>query len=212
MWFIAISGRGYGEYRKTRAGSEKMQKMIKKLFIVAAYVLLWSTGVSADQEVAGVKVPGTITVSGKSLALNGVGIRKATFLKIKVYVASLYVESKSSQLDELLRQNELMVLNMDLVRSVSASKLRDGWSAGFRKAPAYSKAIDSKIEKFNAAMQDLSDGDRITIYFNNEGISLHMPGAKTTTIEGEKFKKALLEIWLGPNPPNSDLKEGLLGK
>ena len=44
-------------------------------------------------EIAGVKVPDTVTAEGKTLKLNGAGLR--TKLMFKVYVASLYLETPS---------------------------------------------------------------------------------------------------------------------
>ena len=43
----------------------------------------------------GITMPDTATVGGKDLQLNGLGTRKATFLKVKVYVMGLYLEKKS---------------------------------------------------------------------------------------------------------------------
>jgi hypothetical protein len=37
-----------------------------------------------------------ITVAGKTLTLNGMGLREATILNIDVYVAGLYVEHPST--------------------------------------------------------------------------------------------------------------------
>ncbi len=45
---------------------------------------------------SGVNMPDQKTVNGKTLVLNGLGMRTATFLKVKVYVIGLYLESKSS--------------------------------------------------------------------------------------------------------------------
>ena len=38
-----------------------------------------------------------------------------------------------------------------------------------------------------------------------------MKGQGKGPIPGEDFARALFGIWLGPKPPNPDLKSGLLG-
>ena len=58
--------------------------------------LLFTGGVLADTTVEGVTVPATRTVDGTTVKLNGVGLRTATMLKIKVYVMPLYLEEPSS--------------------------------------------------------------------------------------------------------------------
>ena len=50
-----------------------------------------ATAFAAD--VAGVKLPDTVEVDGKTLKLNGAGVRKK--FVAKVYVAALYVETPS---------------------------------------------------------------------------------------------------------------------
>ena len=55
---------------------------------------------------AGVTMPDAIKVSDKTLTLNGMGLREATFLKVDVYVAGLYVENVSSDAGMLVTSNE----------------------------------------------------------------------------------------------------------
>ena len=38
-----------------------------------------------------------------------------------------------------------------------------------------------------------------------------MNGTVKGTIKGDDFAKAFLFIWLGPEPPNPEIKSGLLG-
>ena len=51
-------------------------------------------------ELAGVVMPEQVTVDGKTLVLNGLGLREATFLRVDVYVAGLYLEEKSQDADK----------------------------------------------------------------------------------------------------------------
>ena len=55
-----------------------------------AAILLSLASLALAGEVAGVRMPDTVTVEGKTLALNGMGLR--TRVVFKVYVASLYLE------------------------------------------------------------------------------------------------------------------------
>jgi hypothetical protein len=42
-------------------------------------------------------------------------------------------------------------------------------------------------------------------------VTVDMNGAAGSPIQGPDFAMALLSVWLGPKPPNADLKAGLLG-
>jgi hypothetical protein len=44
-----------------------------------------------------------------------------------------------------------------------------------------------------------------------KGVVVEVKGHVETTIPGADFARALFAIWLGPEPPNTALKEGLLG-
>jgi hypothetical protein len=37
-------------------------------------------------------------------------------------------------------------------------------------------------------------------------------GSMRRRIEGEEFQRALLSVWLGPAPPNAELKKGIVGR
>ena len=55
-------------------------------------------------ERAGVSLPEKATVEGRTLILNGMGLRKATWLRVKVSVAGLYLEEKSLDAEDILRR------------------------------------------------------------------------------------------------------------
>ena len=61
---------------------------MSRLALLAASLLL-AAPAYANKDVAGVDVPDTLSVEGKTLQLNGAGIRKK--FVVKVYVGALYV-------------------------------------------------------------------------------------------------------------------------
>ncbi|PWG74957.1 hypothetical protein DF186_15205, partial [Enterococcus hirae] len=44
-----------------------------------------------------------------------------------------------------------------------------------------------------------------------KGTTVTIAGAEKGMIEGDDFAQALRRIWFGPEPPDSNLKEGMLG-
>jgi len=71
---------------------------------VLGAVALWLAVAAAVQagEVAGVKLPESATIEGKTLRLNGMGLRKKVVFK--VYVAGLYLEHASKETGVLLQE------------------------------------------------------------------------------------------------------------
>ena len=178
---------------------------------LAAPALLGSPAFSA--ECIGVTAPDSAKVSGADLALNGMGIRKATMLKVKVYVASLYLPEKSNDAAHILGADPPWQLVLNFVHDVDASDMHDAFDEGFKKA-AGSKlaALNERIETLKAAMVDFKKGHALT--FTNDpakGVAVDVNGAGGPEIQGADFSIALLSIWIGAEPPNEDLKAGLLG-
>jgi Chalcone isomerase-like len=50
----------------------------------------------------GAEFPDSLSSDGVELLLNGLGVRKATFLNIEVYVAALYLPQKSTNAAQIL--------------------------------------------------------------------------------------------------------------
>jgi hypothetical protein len=52
----------------------------------------------------------------------------------------------------------------------------------------------------------------VATYVPGTGTTLTVRGKDKLTIAGLPFAQALFSVWLGPKPPTSDLKSGMLGK
>ena len=86
-------------------------------------------------ECQGVQFADTADLDGQSLMLNGLGIRKATFLKVKVYVAGLYVPQTSKSAEDLLSKVQARRLRLVFVPQITpltgASLSPTGWWSRF---------------------------------------------------------------------------------
>ena len=164
-------------------------------------------------ECRGVMFPEQVQAEGAALRLNGLGVRKATLFKINVYVAALYVERATHDPHALLAASGPSELVLQFVRSVSAKELRERWSEGFAKNAAGGiAALESRIATFNGWMSDIESGQRMTfVRVPGKGVTVSVNGSAKGTIPGDDFARAFLSIWLGDDPPNPELKAGLLG-
>ena len=80
------------------------------------------------------------------------------------------------------------------------------------KIDAMDSKFNGKIDAMNAQIVEIKKGQYLT--FTNDpakGVTVDMNGAAGSPIQGPDFAMALLSVWLGPKPPNADLKTGLLG-
>src|SRR4029434_5379113 len=79
----------------------------------------------------GVNFPEQMQLDGSTLRLNGLGLRQATFLKVNVYVAALYVANVSSEAQALLGSNTPKELILHFLHHVSDDELTKAWEEGF---------------------------------------------------------------------------------
>lgn len=181
----------------------------------ALFLIILLAGLSAANagKKAGVTMPDTMTVAERPLALNGMGLREATWLDIDVYVAGLYVEHPSSNAAKLVAADEVKVLVLRFVRDVDRSDIVKAWSDGFKNnATVPVDTLKPLIDRLNAWMPEFEDGDTLTFsYVPKQGVEVTVNGARKGVIQGEDFARSLFSIWLGPKPPTKALRKGLLG-
>jgi hypothetical protein len=190
-----------------------MKSYTKRILLPALVVAALGAGAAHGKECKGVNFPEQATVEGANLTLNGLGLRQATAFKVNVYVAALYVAKTSNDANALLGANAPSELILQFVRNVGADDLRKGWSEGFEKnAKSQLPALKERIDMLNGWMSDVKTGERLGfIHKPGVGLAVEVNGAVKGVIKGDDFAKAFLAIWLGADPPNPEIKAGLLG-
>src|SRR6478752_2096304 len=168
--------------------------------VTAAAAIAFLPASARAGEVAGVKIPDTITVEGKTLKLNGMGLRKKVMFK--VYVAGLYLESPSKDAATVVSSDQVKRMQLNVMRSLKASQVTEAIEEGFEKnSKSQMGALKERLAKFGAMFADVKEGDQILMtYAPGKGTSVAVKGAQKGTVEGKDFADALFNVWLGPNP------------
>jgi len=165
-----------------------------------------------EKEVAGVKFPDTVSVEGKELKLNGAGLRtKAIF---KVYAAGLYLETPGKDSAQVISSDQVKRVRMYMLRDLEKKKITEAISEGIEKNnKAQMGALKARLDTFNAAIPDLKKGDELVLtYVPGKGTSVQSKSGQQISVEGKDFADALFGVWLGKDPVDDDLKDGMLGK
>lgn len=162
-----------------------------------------------------------LKIGGKDVVKLGTGTRSKAFLT--VYYASLYApkELKGKGWKAVLDADEPIRVSLLVdTRFMSTAKLISAIRDGFKTA-AKSGYTTSKQGQFLNQFKGLATGkgDRFFMtYVPKKGLTT-LYKSKTTgktkvlgTVKSLKFKKALFAIWIGPNPVQSSLKRGMLGR
>jgi hypothetical protein len=161
---------------------------------------------------AGVTLPDTAQVGGKTLVLNGMGIR--TKFMVKVYIAGLYLEQKSSDPAAIIKADAPRQIVMKFVHLASKSQMSDAFEESFNdNDPNAAKTLKPDVDRLLAALEPVKDGDQMVFtYVPGTGTTMSINGQDKLTIAGPAFGQLIMSVWLGPKPPNANLKKGLLGQ
>jgi hypothetical protein len=169
--------------------------------------------VDTGQTVSGVTMPETIDVDGQTLLLNGMALRKKFI--VKVYVAGLYLATRSSNAEEIFGADAPRRMVMHFVRGVDKKKICDGWNEGLEKnTPGASEALKEQFAELCNLMTDIENGQAFVFtYVPDKGTAVEVAGQEKGTIAGKEFADALLGCWIGPKPgPGEGFKKNLLGQ
>lgn len=180
---------------------------MKKLLL--ALVLILSVQTFAA-EMKGVKFDDEITLAGKKLVLNGLGLRKKVIIfTFKVYVAGLYLEKKSKNAEAIINSNQVKRLEMKFMRDVDGEKIAEAYIEGLKNNGVDISKFPEEVKKLTSKITDIEEGQIITFDFLKDKIDINH-GKVNFQITNKKFMPHVLKLWLG-KAPNSGLKEGLLG-
>lgn len=177
-------------------------------------ILLFASSYSTAITVKGVEIPDQVMLDQNTLLLNGTGIRSKFVFDI--YIGALYLAKKQTTADAIINDQGPQLVSMHFVYDeISAEKMRKGWSEGFAKVLDEDalKNLQPQIDLFNLAFGNTMAGDVIDVqYTPTMGTRVIVNKVTKATIRGFEFHQALMKIWLGDNPVDDDLKQGMLGK
>ena len=180
--------------------------------IAIAFFFLASSLIVSAGTLNGVIMPDTVSARGIPLVLNGMGAR--TKLGFKIYVAGLYLQQKSSDPDAILKSDAPKRILMQFVHGASKSQMTDAFNDAFKdNAPDAYNSLKTQVDRFLGQLDAVHTGDQMMLtYIPGTGTIFLMNGGEKLTLPGLPFAQLLFSVWLGPKPPNPELKKGLLGQ
>ncbi len=185
-------------------------RQIAMSIAVVAFVL--TTFNLRAASLAGVNLPDTVKAGGTTLVLNGMGLR--TKFSVKVYVGGLYLQQKSSDSSAIIKADAPKRIIMQFLHGASKQQMTDAFDDGFKdNSPDAEKTMKADLDRFLAVVEAMKNGDQMVItYVPGTGTTLDIDGTEKVTIAGSAFGQVLFSVWLGPKPPTTDLKKGMLGQ
>jgi hypothetical protein len=163
------------------------------------------------REVAGVSMPEVVSVAGKELRLNGMGLVKKMFFG-DVYVAGLYLEKPTTDARTAIRADEAKRIVIVMLRNVSRKDFVDALKKGImRNSGPEMPTLRARLDLLEKALPALKKGNVLDFTYLPGAGTLVRGRGREMTIPGKDFADALFSVWLGPKPVNGGLKRTLLG-
>jgi hypothetical protein len=171
------------------------------------------SAIATAKTVEGVNLPDRISVGDTELVLNGAGVREKFFFDI--YVAALYLPARNKDAGTILQTDQPWRMSMNFLYSeVDKEKLDKGWEEGFESNVSSDRlpALHERLQKFKAMFITMHKGDVILMdYLPGAGVRVTIKGEEKGVVPGADFARALLSVWIGPEPVTSSVKKSLLG-
>lgn len=181
--------------------------------LASILALLLATPFSAAgaAELAGVTVPDRAEVAGRALVLNGTAVRTYSLLRIKVYVAALYLESPSRDAAAILASPGPKLVTMRYLQAIGRDDAAAAWRhyveancTGSCRVPA------AAIARFTSLLDPVAKGDAQTFVFAGDAVELLANGRSRGRVEDPTFARLLLATWIGETPTSEAVRRGLL--
>jgi len=155
-------------------------------------------------------MPEKVSISGKQLRLNGMGVGTKAFLK--VYVIALYLETPTSDPRDAIKANEVKRIVLTMLRDVSREKFVQAVERDMMHNPGVPiAALRGRLDLLESVLPALKRGNVLDFTHLPVRGTLVRGQGREITIPGKDFADALFSIWLSGQSSNPALRHQLLG-
>ncbi len=154
--------------------------------------------------------PNEISTKDKTIIeLNGIGYRRVTLFRVKVYKAALYVTSLSDSAEEIIEHSGERRIRIEFYYDIEQQEIQEAITEHFERNNPKSKFFNN-FKLVVPKLPAIKENDTLEIIANEEGVFLLINNKEIAFDNSIDFGRDILRIWLGEEPPNSSLKDGLL--
>jgi hypothetical protein len=198
------NGSGYSEIL--------LQRMVEMLRFLLPVCLFLAISSARAAELAGVHMPDQKVVAGIPLTLNGMGLRTYSILRIRIFVAGLYLRHPSHDAQAIMNSSHVKLLRLIFLHDVDASEDRKGWQKSFAmncQAPCY--LPPDEVARFLSSVPSMHKGSTADIQFTPQGIDFTVDGRDLGQVTDPAFARIILLGYIGPHATSVSMRSGILG-
>ena len=164
---------------------------------------------------AGITFPDTYPMGGRTLVLNGIGLRTLTIFNIRVYVAALYVAQPSHNAQEILNAPGPKVIVLEFLHAGSKADIEKEYRKGEEQNCGNGECDPgdaADYERLIAAAPGVEPGDTYTYVVTDRGVQLYANNKLAVDVANKDLGYRILAGFIGEHPPSPELRRELLGQ
>jgi hypothetical protein len=165
-------------------------------------------------QMSGVEIPDTYQIDGRTLVLNGYGLRTFTFLHIKIYVAALYLPQKTSDPQAILTSPGPKLVIVRYIHSGSKDQVQSRYREGEMENcgdGGCDKALEGDFERLVNAAPAVEPGDSTAFVVTDKSLRVSFNGRPLEQYGRGALGNLILAGFIGVHPPSPELRASLLG-
>jgi hypothetical protein len=149
------------------------------------------------------------TIDGQILYFRGTAVHRRYFFDI--YELTLYLKDQNEDSPQIISNAEIKYARMKLLRNLSASDLREGFTDTYNESCAEDcESLREQLKTFLDAIQDMTESSMIEFTFYLDKTIISGASDKKLEFPGVEFGKIFLRAWVGKSPPSERFKRELL--
>ncbi len=181
--------------------------MLRYTRVVALLGALAAAPAQAVEE-SGATFPDQVSYAGHTLPVYSHGLLRKYF--IKVYAGALYLPPGEEASNYPQDISKCLILHYFLALDGEDIGPAGDQVMARMYPPAGMAGLKDRLARFNAAYEDVGDGDEYRLcYAPGAGTTLARNGKDLVTIDGADFAAAYFSLWLGSDPVDKRLRKAL---
>lgn len=172
----------------------------------------WAPAQAAKLE--GQQFDNTMVLAGRTLRLNGLGLRGV--LWVKAFVAGLYLPATSKDPNQILTMPGPKRVRLKVMLEAPSHELTKSFQHGARNENEQARlALGKRVDTLSALIDSLDTvrpGDVMDLdYLPDQGVQLRLNDKPVgEPVPGEDLYRVVLKIFVGERPVDKNMREGLL--
>ena len=160
------------------------------------------------------QIPDTYQLDGKTLVLNGAGLRTLTVLKIRAYIVALYLPQPMHDPEAILKSPGPKVAVVHYLHSASQDQVQERYRTGEKNNCGHGecdKSLEGDFERLVSAVIPVEPGDTTVFATTPKGLRVSFSGKPFESFGQPALGNLIIKGFIGEHAPTPEFRAAVLG-